>query len=115
MIQLPSANGYIQFRNVVLSQFRNANEGPGARRATSPTLSNECQKTEVRGLEVRERKAFRVRLLADELFVFTSLIPEWSSPTSGFANATHLSVSSISDFDSHPTRRVPPRSSHDFT
>ena len=57
MIQLPSANGYIQFRNVVLSQFRNANEGPGARRATSPTLSNECQKTEVRGLEVRERES----------------------------------------------------------
>ena len=55
------------------------NQGPGARRATSPTLSNECQKTEVRGLEVRERKAFRVRLLADELFVFTSLVPAWSS------------------------------------
>ena len=45
---------------------------------------------------MRERKAFRVRLLADELFVFTSLVPEWSSPTSGVANATHLSVSSIS-------------------
>ena len=41
-------------------------------------------------------KAFRVRLLADELFVFTSLVPEWSSPTSGVANAAHLSVSSIS-------------------
>ena len=46
---------------------------------------NECQKTEVRGLELRERKAFRVRLLADALFVFTSLVPEWSSPTSGVA------------------------------
>ena len=58
---------------------------------------NECQKTEVRGLEVRERKAFRVRLLADELFVFTSLVPKWSSPTSGVAAATHLSVSSNSN------------------
>ena len=56
---------------------------------------NERQKTEVRGLEVREKEAFRVRLLADELFVFTSLVPAWSSP-SGVANATHLSVSSIS-------------------
>ena len=56
MIQLPSANGYIESHEVVFPQFRNANEGPGARRATSPTLSNECQKTEVRGLEVRERE-----------------------------------------------------------
>ena len=57
---------------------------------------NERQKTEVRGLEVREKEAFRVRLLADELFVFTSLVPEWSSPTSGVAAATHLRVSSNS-------------------
>ena len=58
---------------------------------------NERQKTEVRGLEaVREREAFRVRLLADELFVFTSLVPEWSSSTSGVAAAMDLSVSSNS-------------------
>ena len=76
--------------------MQNANEGPGARRATSPTLSNECQKTEIRGLEVREKEAFRVRLLADALFVFKRLVPAWSSPTSGVVAATHLSVSSNS-------------------
>ena len=53
---------------------------------------------------MREKRAFRVRLLADASFVFTSLVREWSSPTRGVS-------SRVFGIFTGPDSSIPPRRS----